>query len=210
MKYAKPATVISPKAHWRLVDVLLDDGPGHCAYAVGLWDDEKRIAFRWNGDEGNYLGNPQSRGLPTWVMLDPRIHDAAIGLLPVEAQMRARRFFTQTLSFDGVSLNENQTSIVFWNLADKRPIVATVACSILQQFLGMPDLLPEQCRLVAEANKALFEDVATLKLLRAEVKLQRDGKLRIIEIQADDLRDVARNITSTVLEVAKLSGWARL
>src|SRR5260370_31660406 len=143
-------------------------------------------------------------------VLDPRIHDAVIALLLVEAQMRARRFFAQTLSFDGVTLNDNQTSIVFWNLMEQPPIVATVACAILRHFLGAPDLSPEQCRLVAERNKELFEDVATLKLFRGEMKPNRDGKLRVIEMQPDDLHPVARKISSTVLEVAKLSGWARL
>ncbi len=126
MRYAKPNTVISPKARWELVDVLLDDGPNRCAYAAGLWDGVKRIGFRWNGGEENFLGNPQSRGLATWVMVDPRIHDAVIALLPAEAQMRARRFFAQTLGFDGVTINDNQTSIVFWNLIERPPIVATV------------------------------------------------------------------------------------
>ena len=38
-------------------------------------------------------GNPQSRGLPTWTMLDPEMHKGVIALLPPEKQDTARGFF---------------------------------------------------------------------------------------------------------------------
>jgi len=210
MSYVRPETVISPKVHWMLADVLLDDGPGGPAYALGFWDGEPRIGFRWNGDEGNSLGNPQSRGLATWVMLDPRMHDDVIRLMPVDAQKRARRFFGQALKFDGVTINDNRTSIVFWNLQELPPIVATLACSILRSVLGTRDLSEEQCRLVAESNQRLFEDIATLKFFRGEFKPNHDRKMRVIEILPEDVDTVANKVSSGILQVAKLSGWARL
>jgi hypothetical protein len=63
---------------WTLVDVVLDKGPGNCAYAIGMWDNKRRVGFRWNGSDGNPIGNPQSRGLPTWTMLDPELHGAVL------------------------------------------------------------------------------------------------------------------------------------
>ncbi len=84
MAYIKPDDVVSPKANWRLVDVVLDRGEEDCAYAIGMWDDERRIGFRWNGSEDHPLGNPQSRGLPTWTMLDPALHPAVLRLLRKE------------------------------------------------------------------------------------------------------------------------------
>ena len=81
MSYIQPSEVVSPKASWRLVDVVLDKGAGKGAYAIGMWDDRRRIGFRWNGTEENPIGNPQSRGLPTWTMLDTDLHQSVLGLI---------------------------------------------------------------------------------------------------------------------------------
>jgi hypothetical protein len=93
MSYVEPQDVVSPKAHWHLFDVVLDRKEGGCAYALGTWDGERRVGFRWNGDsESGPLGNPQSRGLPTWTMLDTALHEAVIALLPPEKQVLAKSF----------------------------------------------------------------------------------------------------------------------
>jgi hypothetical protein len=81
MAYIQPDEVISPKAMWRLVDVVLNRGKGEPAYAIGMWDRRRRIGFRWNGDDASPLGNPQSRGLPTWVILDPALNRAVLKLV---------------------------------------------------------------------------------------------------------------------------------
>jgi|SRR5665811_101848 len=68
---ASPHDVKSPKAHWTLIDVLhVADNPenGGWAIALGEWKAKRRLACRWNGkDKG--LGNPSSRGVPTWFIL---------------------------------------------------------------------------------------------------------------------------------------------
>ncbi len=81
MAHIPPEEVISPKASWRLIDVILDNGPDDCAYAIGMWDRKRRIGFRWNGTKESPLGNPQSRGLPTWTMLDPALNKAVLELV---------------------------------------------------------------------------------------------------------------------------------
>ena len=81
MAYTAPTDVISPKAMWRLVDVVLDKGEGEPAYALGMWDRKRRVGFRWNGTDASPLGNPQSRGLPTWVILDPDLNRAVVRLV---------------------------------------------------------------------------------------------------------------------------------
>ena len=86
MEHVKPGDVRSPKASWNLVEVIIDGGPGNPAYAIGTWDDERRVGFRWNGTEDSPLGNPQSRGLATWTMLDEKLHGAVIALAPSEKQ----------------------------------------------------------------------------------------------------------------------------
>lgn len=37
--------------------------------AIGRWDNQPTLAMRWNGSRENPLGNPQSRGLPTWFIV---------------------------------------------------------------------------------------------------------------------------------------------
>jgi hypothetical protein len=78
MNFVPPEEVVSPKANWRLVDVVLNKGEGDCAYAIGMWDNQRRVGFRWNGTDNSPIGNPQSRGLPTWTMLDRALHRAVL------------------------------------------------------------------------------------------------------------------------------------
>ena len=70
MSYIDPKVVASPKAQWKLIDVLYNGGDDEDALAIGEWEGERRLAARWNGSEQySGIGNPQSRGLPTWFML---------------------------------------------------------------------------------------------------------------------------------------------
>lgn len=89
-----PATkVISPKRHWALITVLEDDGPGKGALAVGRWDNDPVLAMRWNGDSENPIGNPQSRGLPTWFIFPDGYVEAILGILSPDKLILARNFF---------------------------------------------------------------------------------------------------------------------
>jgi hypothetical protein len=51
------------------VAVLYDRGKRQAAVAIGRWDGEPVLAMRWNGTDDNVIGNPQSRGLPTWFIV---------------------------------------------------------------------------------------------------------------------------------------------
>jgi hypothetical protein len=89
MTYITPNDVVSPKANWRLVDVILDRGEDDCSYAIGMWDNRRCIGFRWNGSKARPLGNPQSRGLPTWTILDRKLHQAIVRLVKAENPEKA-------------------------------------------------------------------------------------------------------------------------
>jgi hypothetical protein len=76
MAYIDPKTVDSPRANWKLIEVLRNGkknnkGDDDAALAIGEWDGERVFAMRWNGSskETRGVGNPQSRGLPTWFIL---------------------------------------------------------------------------------------------------------------------------------------------
>lgn len=64
--------------------------------AIGRWDGEPVLAMRWNGTDDNAIGNPQSRGLPTWFIVPSEFRlallDTLAGLAPEKAAL-AREFF---------------------------------------------------------------------------------------------------------------------
>jgi hypothetical protein len=96
-KYIAPSAVISPKAHWSLIAVLEDRGPRNIALAIGRWDNNPCLAMRWNGaNETNPIGNPQSRGLPTWFILPEGDYtEAILKLLPPDKLTLARNFIAE-------------------------------------------------------------------------------------------------------------------
>ena len=70
MAYQDPKNVDSPRGRWRLIEVLRNGGDESDSLAVGMWDGRPALAMRWNGSsEEQGVGNPQSRGLPTWFIL---------------------------------------------------------------------------------------------------------------------------------------------
>jgi hypothetical protein len=72
--YIDPNTVIAPKDHVRLLEVLYDSGNAGWSVALLEWDGEQRIGMRWNGSqEDSRPGNPQSRGRPTWFVVPPEL-----------------------------------------------------------------------------------------------------------------------------------------
>lgn len=82
MDYTDPRTVLSPRNRWTLIDVLDDGGgEGRASVALGRWKqgdgrEQPELAIRWNGDKENVLGNPQSRGLPTWFIVPNKYREA--------------------------------------------------------------------------------------------------------------------------------------
>ena len=97
MSYVKPDEVKSPKVNWRLIAVLDPGAEGTTSLALGTWDDKPRLGMRWNGTEKSPVGNPQSRGLATWFMLEEKYHEAILqsGLLTPDKLVLARHFFPE-------------------------------------------------------------------------------------------------------------------
>ena len=96
--YITPDKVVSPRQHWRLIRVLQtgeqgDSNGDRVAIAIGTWDDDMRLAMRWNGDDDSPIGNPQSRGLPTWFMMPGRLNEAVINTLSPDDKILVRSLF---------------------------------------------------------------------------------------------------------------------
>jgi hypothetical protein len=76
MSYIDPITVDSPKGKVAGVKVLLNTGDQGWAAAEVIYEGERRLGLRWNGWEGERgIGNPQSRGHPTWFLLPGELED---------------------------------------------------------------------------------------------------------------------------------------
>ena len=82
MSYIAPEQVTAPQEHWTLHRVLIPGGAGETAYALGTWDGERCIGIRWNGTDDNEIGWPRVFVNPCWHILDNRLADAVIALLP--------------------------------------------------------------------------------------------------------------------------------
>jgi hypothetical protein len=96
-KYVSPTSVHSPKLHWALITVLDDAGPSNIALAIGRWNGDPVLGMRWNGDnDDNPIGNPQSRGIPTWFIVPPgKYTEALIKTLEDDKLALARNFIPE-------------------------------------------------------------------------------------------------------------------
>jgi hypothetical protein len=207
--YVPPEEVHSPKVHWQLIEVLQDRGEGECAYALGKWDGRSRIGFRWNGRKDNPIGNPQSRGLPTWTILDENLHEAVIALLPKEKQSLARRFLGTGVFFDAVSLSSDRTALLFWDVRRTPVVVASIKCAVIRDIVGDASLSEEDCRLVADVNRELLTEVAQELFSAGRYKTRDDG-IRVIEIEQNELMPIAKQFSTSVLQAAARARWIKL
>ncbi|MEI7638242.1 MAG: hypothetical protein WCJ37_13120 [Syntrophus sp. (in: bacteria)] len=75
MSYIKPDMVLSPKKLVSNIRVLFDSGEEGWSAVELEWDGEPAIGLRWNGGSNadRPLGNPQSRGVPTWFIVPDEI-----------------------------------------------------------------------------------------------------------------------------------------
>lgn len=82
--YIKPQNVVSPKRFVSDLNVLYDGGAGGWSLVKLKWDGNDCYAMRWNGNASNNgIGNPQSRGVPTWFVLPNEVGnmiEASLGL----------------------------------------------------------------------------------------------------------------------------------
>ena len=71
MAYIDPQTVLSPRNRVESVDIIYSSGAGGWSIARLEYDGvPDRIGIRWNGSEEEAgIGNPQSRGKPTWFVV---------------------------------------------------------------------------------------------------------------------------------------------
>jgi hypothetical protein len=93
MSYILPQDVTAPRELWETHRVIIEGTEGQPAYALGTWDKGRTIGTRWNGRSDNEAGFPRAVVHPCWHILDPKLHDGVIALLPdYSEKIRALRF----------------------------------------------------------------------------------------------------------------------
>jgi len=88
--YVKPEDVHSPLNRWKLIEVLYPGAAGTWAVAIGLWEQSKCLAVRWNGEEGTELGSPSARGNATWLVVDREFWEPILSKVPEAKSNLAR------------------------------------------------------------------------------------------------------------------------
>lgn len=101
MSYIEPQKVNSPRRHFTLVAILDDGrkpenptGENSVSMSIGRWKnvagkEEPVLGIRWNGNDLNPIGNPQSRGLPTWFVLPRRLQEMIVDRMEHSPRKRA-------------------------------------------------------------------------------------------------------------------------
>jgi hypothetical protein len=62
------------------MDVLYEERD--YSVAIGRWDKKLCLGMRWNGSKDKRIGNPQSRGLPTWFIVPAVFQKSILDSLP--------------------------------------------------------------------------------------------------------------------------------
>lgn len=85
MGYTPPDLVLSPKGRVEELSVIYDGGEEGWSLAKMKWDGEPAVGIRWNGGSNDKkfpgIGNPQSRGVPTWFILPDEVARVTLALV---------------------------------------------------------------------------------------------------------------------------------
>jgi len=93
MAYIPPEHATSPRLSWSIIKVLVAGASEGMAIALGKWEDNPVIGLRWNGSEESPVGHPQSRGLPTWFIVERGpFTEAIVEALPLSEKELVRNF----------------------------------------------------------------------------------------------------------------------
>ena len=82
MSYIHPEMVVSPKNAVSDLQIVYDGKEGSWSLATLKWNERSAVGIRWNGGSSDTrfpgIGNPQSRGVPTWFILPDDLQDIAL------------------------------------------------------------------------------------------------------------------------------------
>ena len=91
MNYTDPNTVLTPKGRITDLKVIYDGQEDSWSLAKMKWDGTEVVAMRWNGGLSNgrpTVGNPQSRGKPTWFVVPEEVGGAIEQMLKLSNKIK--------------------------------------------------------------------------------------------------------------------------
>lgn len=129
MTYINPQDVISPKHSVANVRVIYNGGewdsadPKWTGWAVCEldWEAKPSVGLRWNGTDGEPgVGNPQSRGLPTWLIVPEPLADVVLarvvahrdGTVQDEVPVSPKRRLLDLISYVRSATDEELSSMI--------------------------------------------------------------------------------------------------
>lgn len=106
MSYIQPDLVLSPKGMVEELSVIIDTGEEGWSLSKMKWDGNPVLAIRWNGGSkvGHFpgIGNPQSRGVPTWFVLPDEVGAAIIENMVNQVKIYLETDLPKTLVGTGI------------------------------------------------------------------------------------------------------------
>ncbi len=91
MNYTDPNTVLTPKGRIENLKVIFDGGENSWSLASMEWDGTAVLGMRWNGGMSNgnpTVGNPQSRGKPTWFVVPNEVGNVVKQMLVMSQKIQ--------------------------------------------------------------------------------------------------------------------------
>ncbi len=80
--YIDPSKVTAPKERWTDFEIIHNTAErskdGGWSLAIGLWDEKRRLAIRWNGTADIPGGSPKSSTHPTWFILPEELAETIL------------------------------------------------------------------------------------------------------------------------------------
>ncbi|MBB3358622.1 MULTISPECIES: hypothetical protein [unclassified Novosphingobium] len=75
-----PRKVVSPKSRLNSLFKIIK-WTQDWSLALGMWDNNRALLIRWNGDADHALGSPASHGYPTWFVLPKDMEFSTLSLV---------------------------------------------------------------------------------------------------------------------------------
>ena len=127
-----PKDVRSPKSRINgEITVLFTKYDANNSYSFSIarlnWDGKDCLAARWNGakDNSGDIGNPQSRGLPTWFILHESLYLGIADLLEIEETSNGESIQTKNAASKVRELlSDSSPSLI--NESALRPIIEKI------------------------------------------------------------------------------------
>lgn len=117
----------------------------------------------------------------------------------------ARAFAEQTTVCFNLYVSLHNGNVLLWDVQQVPTVAAMITCGEIRRIVGAKAsvITDEQCRLLVEANKSLFADLAATLVCHGRYTVRHDG-ITVLDIRSADLDRLAERFSSAVLDVVPI------